>query len=124
MVRVFLLSTSLLAGCQLADSWLNPTIPAGIDLVDPEIGVSYPFTVHTHCGLDDATIDGETWLFDRAGRWPRWGAPGALPPGFRDPVDAGEIVLLDEDHAVYTSSGGVEAGLTRGGIPSAGAGCV
>jgi hypothetical protein len=117
VVRVFLLSTFLLAGCQLADSWLNPTIPPRIELVDPQIGVSYPFTVHTHCGLDDATIDGETWLFA--------GEPGANPPpGFMNPVDAGVIVLLDEDHAVYTRSGGVEARLTRGGVPRIGEGCV
>jgi hypothetical protein len=124
MRALFPLSVILLAGCQLllpgsADPTVAeaaPTIPEVVALNDPEIGVEYEFTVYTHCGLDTATIDGEIWLFE--------GEPGVNPPpGFRNPMDAGTIVFIDEDHAVFTSSGGVDIGLTRGGEPRKKGGC-
>ena len=116
MIRVALLLPLILAGCQLAGSWLNPTPPQYVELNDPQIGVSYAFAVHTHCGLDDATIDGETWLFE--------GEPQGNPPaGFMNPMDGGHIFLLDADNAVFTSSGGVEMRLTRGGTPRV-VGCI
>ena len=110
----------LLAGC----SFLNPGVPtengkrtappvaAPVEngLVGAEIGVQYPFKAYTHCGLDSAQINDEVWLFE--------GQPtGNPPPGFDNPVDAGSIVLIDTDHATYTSSHGVTVKLTRGGVP-------
>ena len=116
MVPLALILTLLLSGCGLAELWMNPTFPEYVELNDPEVGVSYEFTVHTHCGLDDATIDGETWLFE--------GEPQGNPPeGFMNPMDGGHIVLLDTDNAVFTSSGGVEMRLTRGGTPRV-VGCI
>lgn len=110
MRPTFLLVAVLLAGCQLFAGFAEPTVQEVGELNDPEIGVRYRFTVYTHCGLDTATIDGETWLFD--------GEPDANPPpGFGNPMDTGTIVLLDEDHAVYTSSAGVPIQLIRGGRP-------
>ena len=104
----------LVAGC----SFLNPGVrtappiaaPVVNGLVGAEIGVQYPFKAYTHCGLDSAQINGEVWLFE--------GEPTAsAPAGFDDPDDAGSIVMTDTDHATYTSSHGVTAKLTRGGVP-------
>lgn len=60
-------------------------------------GVPYLFTLLTHCGLDHSVdFDASFWLIEE-------GDPLAE---FDNPTDEGTMILLDTEHARFTSDGG------------------
>lgn len=77
-------------------------------------GVSQPFSLYTHCGLDNATIDFAGMLWDVAGQVPApRGGGGDIAPqtGIDDPFDQGTITLTGLDRAVFIAASGVRLDL-------------
>jgi hypothetical protein len=98
-----------MAGCDwlIAPSATRNGNPAG---GEPAIGVPYPVSVYTHCGLRHVEFDGSNWaILGDLG-------DGSNPPaGFGNPFDNGTVTLITHDRARYRSEFGVERLLTRGG---------
>jgi hypothetical protein len=68
-----------------------------------ELGVPYEYVLYSHCGVLGARIDGREWdadppLFDEVGANP--------PPGWENPFDQGEMMLLARDVAEFRSASG------------------
>jgi hypothetical protein len=85
--------------------------------VDP--GDHYRFTVHTHCGVDNAPIDFDGSLWDYEGPELTRGPEGDL----EDPEDEGVITLVAEDEAEFTSEHGTVVTLQRHDGPKVIPGC-
>lgn len=75
----------------------EPAPPCGPGM---QPGRSYPYVLYTHCGARDLIADGR-----------RWALIGDLPdPGFRDPLDTGQVVLDKPGvRLTYRSDAGGEA---------------
>ena len=63
---------------------------------------SIPFTLLTHCGVENLRIDGRWWhadppLYNRAGSGP--------PTGWGDPVQKGGLTIESPDRAVFEALG-------------------
>lgn len=69
-----------------------------------EVGKPYSYSLYTHCGIREATIDGKEWDAE-------WPPPGqsdlALRDAVTDPVDQGTMTLRSPEQAEYRSSRGV-----------------
>jgi hypothetical protein len=72
-----------------------------------DVGVSYPLSIYTHCGLRDVWFDGSWWTFSVK-------TDANKPQGFAA-IDVGSIRETSDTDAVYTSSQGVSVTLNRGG---------
>jgi hypothetical protein len=99
-----------IAGCD----WLIPpsAAPSGnLAGSEPAIGVPYPVSVYTHCGLRHVEFDGSNWEISGVL------SDGSFnpPPGFGNPFDNGTVTLITYDRARYRSEFGMERMLTRGG---------
>jgi len=119
-----LVALLLLAGCGQVDQAAAPRplpAPAGeprTEEIDEERmriwarsapieqGVAYSLTAFTHCGLDHTLdVGGSFWEVVDAPEDP-WAV-------LDNPEDDGVITILDDDHAIYTSSGGGRFDLVR-----------
>ena len=63
---------------------------------------SLPFTLPTHCGVENLRVDGRWWhaappLYNRAGSGP--------PAGWGDPVQKGRLTIESPDRAVFEALG-------------------
>lgn len=126
---VFALGLSLmLSGCAsptpTATPSLAPTeapLPNGMTRVSAKSamalpGVSQPFSLYTHCGLDNAVIDFAGSLWDPTGQVPAPPAGGgdiAPQTGIDDPLDQGTITLTGPDSAAFTAASGVRLDLVQ-----------
>jgi hypothetical protein len=65
-------------------------------------GISMPYRLYTHCGIEWARIDGTFW---RA-RQPLSDGSGNPPPGWGSPYQQGTLVFLNSNTAEFTSRAG------------------
>lgn len=116
----------VLGGCASPTSTSTPSpaptetpLPNGMTRVSAKSamalpGVSQPFSLYTHCGLDNAVIDFAGSLWDPTGQVPApRGGGGNIAPqtGIDDPFDQGTITLTGPDSAVFIAASGVRLDL-------------
>lgn len=65
-----------------------------------ELGISYPYNVYTHCGVEYAVFDGRLWLLDP----PLTDGSGNPPPGWDNPFQHGLMRLLADDLAEFRTA--------------------
>ncbi len=70
-------------------------------------GRSFPFDLYTHCGVDEALIEGVYFEADV----PQIGVARSAPPGWDNPYQRGTITLLGPDRAVFRDESGHEVWL-------------
>lgn len=105
-------ATALLAALALSACTSEGVDPATLAAVEPAspaptavLPSVRPFTMYTHCGVENALIDGRWWHVDQ----PLYrGAPGSGPPqGWANPSQRGVLTFTSDDRAVF------QAGLLR-----------
>jgi hypothetical protein len=93
---------------QSATDFNSPPYTRGI-----EVGRTYNYSLYTHCGIQQARIDGTSWrasppLADRDGNPPKgWDTSGPI----------GTLKIVSENKAVYTLSNGLTATFVRDHLP-------
>ncbi len=80
-------------GPPMADIDNKPPYGPGV-----EVGKSYDYVLYTHCGIEWARIDGVWWH-----TVPIDDGNGNPPSGWGNPYNAGELVVMDDFTAVYSS---------------------
>ena len=80
------------------DSPEKPPIGPGV-----EIGTVFPYTLYLHCAIYDAYFDGRIWMAQVVPE--EWG--GTFPPGWTRDDANGQMTLVEEDLAVFTSKTGI-----------------
>ena len=93
LVNVAMLSLVATAAC----GGTSTTTPAG-----KPSGSSAPYSLYTHCGIDEANI---------GGRWYRATEPlsdgsGNPPKGWDNPQQNGEVTIVSDTEVVFTDSAG------------------
>lgn len=72
-----------------------------------QLGIAYPYSVRTHCGVTIMQFDGRWWKVSP----PLSEDPYNPPPGWDDNVERGTIRLLSHDQAEFRTSRGAVAKL-------------
>jgi hypothetical protein len=66
------------------------------------IGETVPFSVYTHCGVENVRVDGRWWH----AKPPLYGEDGHGPPvGWADPYQDGELTIESPDRVVVKAMG-------------------
>lgn len=79
-----------------------------------DVGESYDYVLYTHCGIEWARIDGLWWRTT-----PLDAGNANPPPGWGNPYDAGELLIVDDTTAVYSGGPDVEVEFERTDIVEA-----
>jgi hypothetical protein len=96
-----------------------PELPQDrIGPADPEVGVAYPFSMYTHCGIDTVTFGGRDWRAVDPQPEPER-LPGSDGVTNYTGYTSGEMTLVDRDHLrfVITDPQSVAAGQTMEFMP-------
>ena len=102
----------MLAACGGDHMGMGPA-PADIDNKPPygqggEVGKTYDYALYTHGGIEWARIDGVWWHTE-----PIDDGNANPPSGWGNPYNAGELVVLDDFTAVYSSGGDINVEFNR-----------
>ena len=90
-------------GQSMADIDNKPPYGLGV-----EVGKTYDYALYTHCGIEWARIDGVWWH-----AVPIDDGNGNPPSGWGNPYNAGELIVLDDFTAVYSSGGDIKVEFKR-----------
>ncbi|KZB80091.1 hypothetical protein [Amycolatopsis regifaucium] len=107
MRTVWLVSAALAAltvVAVLTGSPRSENVPSDLPVAILPPARSFPFALYTHCGIDEALVDGVYFEAER----PLIGEAFSAPPGWDNPYQRGRMTLPSPDRAVFRDDLGHE----------------